>query len=134
MNDRLLILFVGILSLSVINGQYDKKPTTINTSPNIILIVADDLGYADIGATKLVDDVNTPNIDRIVNSGIRFAQAYDNSPICNQSRIGIITGCYPQRLGSYWYGAKGLHDPMYKTIPEILKQQNYVSGYVGKTH
>ena len=134
MNDRLLILFVGILSLSVINGQDDKKPPTINTSPNIILIVADDLGYADIGATKLVDDVNTPNIDRIVNSGIRFAQAYDNSPICNQSRIGIITGCYPQRLGSYWYGAKGLHDPMYKTIPEILKQQNYVSGYVGKTH
>jgi len=92
--------------LSVINGQDDKKPTTINTSPNIILIVADDLGYADIGATKLVDDVNTPNIDRIVNSGIRFAQAYDNSPICNQSRIGIITGAILSDWGPIGMGQK----------------------------
>jgi arylsulfatase B len=114
--------------------QEVKKETAKVSSPNIILIVADDLGYADIGAANLASDVNTPNIDRIAEEGIRFAQTYDNSPICNQSRIGIITGCYPQRLGSYWYHAEGLHDPKFKTIPELLKVQNYQSGYVGKTH
>ena len=124
-----------LLILSLIIPSCTEKKEAENTSPtNIILIVADDLGYGDISAANLASDVNTPNIDRIAESGIRFAQTYDNSPICNQSRIGIITGCYPQRLGSYWYSAKGLHDPKFKTIPELLKEQNYQSGYVGKTH
>jgi arylsulfatase A-like enzyme len=121
--------------MSSCSDNQDKKKESDNIiAPNIILIVADDLGYADIGAVKLANDVLTPNIDRLVESGIRFAQAYDNSPICNQSRIGIITGSYPQRLGSYWYSAKGLHDPRFKTIPELLKQQEYQSGYIGKIH
>jgi len=130
-----MALMTMSLMISSCSDNQDKKkePDNIN-APNIILIVADDLGYADIGAVKLADDVLTPNIDRLVESGIRFAQAYDNSPICNQSRIGIITGSYPQRLGSYWYSAEGLHDPRFKTIPELLKQQEYQSGYVGKTH
>ena len=107
-----------ILSL-IISSCTEKKEAENASPPNIILIVADDLGYGDISAANLANDVNTPNIDRIAESGIRFAQTYDNSPICNQSRIGIITGCYPQRLGSYWYNAKGLHDPKFKTIPEL---------------
>lgn len=124
-----------LLIMSSCSDNQDKKKESDNIiAPNIILIVADDLGYADIGAVKLANDVLTPNIDRLVESGIRFAQAYDNSPICNQSRIGIITGSYPQRLGSYWYSAKGLHDPRFKTIPELLKQQEYQSGYIGKIH
>ena len=128
-------LLTMLLIMSSCSDNQDKKKESDNIiAPNIILIVADDLGYADIGAVKLANDVLTPNIDRLVESGIRFAQAYDNSPICNQSRIGIITGSYPQRLGSYWYSAKGLHDPRFKTIPELLKQQEYQSGYIGKIH
>lgn len=132
------ICSMALLTMSLIisscSDNQDKKYPDSNNTPNIILIVADDLGYADIGAVKLANDIFTPNIDRLVESGIRFAQAYDNSPICNQSRIGIITGSYPQRLGSFWYSAEGLHDPRFKTIPELLKQQEYQSGYVGKTH
>ncbi len=128
----LMTMSLMILSCSD-NQDKNKEPDNSNT-PNIILIVADDLGYADIGAVKLANDILTPNIDRLVESGIRFPQAYDNSPICNQSRIGIITGSYPQRLGSYWYSAEGLHNPRFKTIPELLKQKEYQSGYVGKTH
>ncbi len=112
----LMTMSLMILSCSD-NQDKNKEPDNSNT-PNIILIVADDLGYADIGAVKLANDILTPNIDRLVESGIRFPQAYDNSPICNQSRIGIITGSYPQRLGSYWYSAEGLHNPRFKTIPE----------------
>ncbi len=123
------------LIISSCSEKKDKKKEVDSVgAPNIILIIADDLGYADIGAANLANDVNTPNIDRIAKSGVRFAQTYDNSPICNQSRIGIITGCYPQRLGSYWYDAEGLHDPKFKTIPELLKEQSYLAGYVGKTH
>jgi len=130
-----LITLTIILSLLVsCSNQKDKGEFLSRKAPNIILIVADDLGYADISAAKLANDVNTPNIDRIAESGVRFTQAYDNSPICNQSRIGIITGCYPQRLGSFWYGAEGLHDDKFKTIPELLKLNGYNSGYIGKTH
>ena len=132
----ILLLIVGtIMSCSSKKEEQEKSVSKIEKSyTNVILIVADDLGYADIGALNLASDVNTPNIDRLVQSGVRFSEAYDNSPICNQSRIGIITGCYPQRLGSYWYTAEGLHDDRFKTIPELLKPHEYTSGYVGKVH
>lgn len=131
----LQIIAIIVFSLIVVScTTKNDKQNEISSSPNIILIVADDLGYADIGATNLANDAITPNIDRIANNGIRFAQTYDNSPICNQSRIGIITGCYPQRLGSFWYSADGLHDPKFRTIPELLKEQDYLSAYIGKTH
>lgn len=125
---------IGLLVLFFLTFSCQKKVSEIAELPNIILIVADDLGYGDISVAKLADDVNTPNIDRIANEGIRFTQAYDNSPICNQSRTGIITGSYPQRLGSYWYSSEGLHDEKFRTIPELLKQKNYNTGYVGKIH
>lgn len=128
-------LLIGSLLISSCSEKKGIKKEIENTdAPNIILIIADDLGYADIGAANLANDAITPNIDRIADNGIRFAQTYDNSPICNQSRIGIITGSYPQRLGSYWYSAKGLHNPKFRTIPELLKEQDYHSGYIGKTH
>jgi arylsulfatase B len=131
---KILIIPVIFTIITSCKTKGENAPIENSITPNIILIVADDLGYADIGCAKLANDVFTPNIDRIAYSGVRFTQAYDNSPICNQSRIGIITGVYPQRLGSYWYSADGLHDSKYKTIPELLKQKDYHSGYVGKVH
>jgi len=105
-----------------------------NKEKNILLIVVDDLGYADLSCTGLAEDVNTPNIDRIARLGVRFTQAYATSPICNPSRVGIITGCYNQRLGSTWYGGPGLKDKSFKTIAELLKDNGYATGYVGKVH
>ena len=102
--------------------------------PNILLIVVDDLGYADMSCSGLAYDVRTPNIDKLAESGIRFTQAYATSPICSPSRAGIITGCYQQRWGTYWYGGPGLHKEEFQTIPEILKEKDYVTGYVGKVH
>ncbi len=102
--------------------------------PNILLIVADDQGYADMSCTGLADDVETPNLDQLAASGVRFTQAYATSPICNPSRAGIITGCYQERWGTFWYGGKGIHDPDYLTIPELLKTRNYITGYIGKVH
>jgi len=102
--------------------------------PNILLIVVDDQGYADLSCAGLTDDVHTPNIDRLAERGIRFTQAYASSPICSPSRGGLITGCYQQRWGTFWYGGPGLHDPKFKTIAELLKEDGYTTGYFGKVH
>jgi rhamnogalacturonyl hydrolase YesR len=111
-----------------------KKDRSESDKLNIILIMADDLGYADLSCTGLADDVHTPNIDRIAKNGIRFTNAYVTAPICNASRIAIATGVYQQRQGQYWYRGPGLYDPTYRTIGETLKARGYKTGYVGKYH
>lgn len=134
MNQTKRLYLLLIFLLVVISSCSKKMKKEDEKLPNIILIVADDLGYADLSVTNIIEDIKTPNIDRIANTGARFTQAYVNSPICNQSRTGIITGSYPQRLGSYWYSSNGLHDKKFKTIPELLKQKFYKTGYIGKIH
>lgn len=102
--------------------------------PNVLLIIGDDQGYADIGVTGLASDVNTPNLDALAKTGIRFTQAYVAAPICNVSRTSLITGSYPQRFSGYWYGGKGLGDAAFSTLAEELQNQGYQTGYVGKYH
>ena len=73
--------------------------------PNIVLIVIDDLGYADMGfLPNAAPDVKTPNLDRLATQSAFFSRAYATSPICSPSRAGLITGKYQQRWGNYWYG------------------------------
>ena len=66
------------------------------SSPNILFIMADDLGYADVSCYGR-RDYSTPNIDRIAAEGLRFTQAYANSPVCTASRTALITGRYQYR-------------------------------------
>ena len=105
--------------------------------PNVVLIIADDLGYADLGflpqASADVKKHGTPAIDRLARTGVYFENAYASSPICSPSRAGLITGRFQQRWGNYWYGQGGLpQDEL--TIPEALKEQRYVCAKYGKTH
>lgn len=102
--------------------------------PNIILIVADDQGYADLSCAGLADDVHTPNLDRLAGRGVRFTQAYAASPICNLSRMALMTGAHPARFGSRWYGGQGLHLEQYLTLGEHLTNYGFHTGYVGKFH
>lgn len=110
------------------------------TSPNVILVLTDDLGYSDIGcygATK----VKTPNIDRLVADGIRFTDFHTAASICSPSRAAFLTGAYPQRAGLYmginpnrrahWF--LGL-DPSEITLAEQFKKQAYRTFMVGKWH
>jgi len=129
-NVKLSTKLFLLIILVIITGFLLRK----EREPNILLIVVDDLGYADMSSSGLAYDVRTPNIDKLAESGIRFTQAYATSPICSPSRAGIITGCYQQRWGTYWYGGPGLHKEEFQTIPEILKEKDYVTGYVGKVH
>src|SRR5262252_4817260 len=108
--------------------------------PNIVFILADDMGYADISCYGRRDLV-TANIDRIAAQGTKFTQAYANSPVCTASRVAIITGRYQTRL------AVGLEEPIsartergiglppeHPTLPSLLRKAGYGTTLIGKWH
>jgi arylsulfatase A-like enzyme len=110
------------------------------SNPNILFILADDLGYADVSCCGR-RDFNTPNIDRIAAEGMRFTQAYANSAVCTASRVALITGRYQYRL------PLGLEEPLstrvprkiglppdHPTLPSILRKAGYQSALIGKWH
>jgi len=86
---------IGTLSLaSRIENRFGQTPSR---PPNIVFILADDLGYADVSCSGR-PDLSTPNIDRIALRGVRFLQAYANSAVCSATRTALITGRYHQRM------------------------------------
>lgn len=102
--------------------------------PNILLILADDQGWADFSYLGLKDDVSTPHLDKLAAQGVTMPQAYASSPICNPSRVGLITGRYQQRWNNYYYGGgRGLPSEAI-TLAERLKTAGYATGYFGKVH
>lgn len=101
--------------------------------PNIVLIVADDHGYADRSILGIHPDVRTPNLDRLAREGVSFEEAYVTAPICSPSRCGLLTGRYQERWGALWFGNSRLQDGV-PTIAEKLKEQGYKTGFVGKVH
>lgn len=104
------------------------------TKPNIIVIVADDLGYADLSfLPQSPRDVSTPALDQLASEGTYFSNACATSPICSPSRCGLITGRYQQRWGNYWYGQGGLPDEEV-TLPQVLSKLGYSTKKIGKTH
>ncbi len=101
--------------------------------PNIIVILADDLGYADLGVQGQEKDVRTPNLDRFAAEGVRCTAGYITAPQCSPSRAGLLTGRYQQRLGIDTIPDMPLSLEAV-TIPERLKPAGYTSGMVGKWH
>ena len=112
--------------------------------PNIILILTDDQGYADIGCYG-AEGFKTPNLDRLAVEGRRFTNFYAGATICSPSRGSLMTGCYPDRIGIVDFvffptqgenpgpGPTGLH-PAEITVAEILKEKGYATACVGKWH
>ncbi len=105
--------------------------------PNIVFILADDLGYADVACYGR-PDLRTPNIDRLASRGTRFLQAYANSAVCSATRTALITGRYQDRLDC------GLDEPIvgrdtglppaHPTLPSLLRKAGYGTTLVGKWH
>lgn len=110
--------------------------TTAAEPPNVVLIFADDLAYADVGCFG-AKGYSTPNLDRLASEGRKFTRFYVSSAVCSASRAALMTGCYHSRVGIH--GALGPKagvglSPSETTIAEMLKQQGYLTGMVGKWH
>lgn len=100
--------------------------------PNVVIIVTDDQGYADLGAYgHAAADVSTPNMNRIAGKGLAFTQAYVAAPVCSPSRAGWNTGRYPQRWDPAAGWRPGLPEGV-RTIAEYFKSAGYATGKVGK--
>ncbi|MFC1739604.1 sulfatase [Planctomycetota bacterium] len=109
------------------------KKLSLRRQPNILVIVTDDQGYADLSVNGYMTDGQTPNMDRLAHSGFRFTNGYCTSPICSPARAGILTGLYQERWGNYYYGQGGLPQ-RYITIPEYLRAAGYRTVKVGKSN
>ncbi len=123
------------------------------TRPNIIFVLVDDMGYADLGCYG-GKDIRTPHIDRLAREGVKFTDFYANAPVCTPTRCGFITGRWQQRAGLEWAfgftadcfrrtGNEWVREPdmhalglpaSVPTLPKLLKTAGYATGAFGKWH
>lgn len=135
MNDRKKLLkYTLILMLSLVSTfiyQTDAWPET----PNIVIILTDDQGYADISLNpNHPDHVSTPHMDALAVDGVSFTQGYISGSVCSPTRAGIMLGRYQQRVGVYTAGDGGRgFDPSIPIFPSFLPDE-YVSTAIGKWH
>ncbi len=124
------VLACGLLSLDQDVGEAQGR------RPNIVVIVADDMGYADVGFHGS-RDIPTPNIDALARSGIRFTDAYVSGPYCSPTRAGLMTGRYPQRFGHEFNpaGNREFGLPLDQTtMADRLEAAGYRTALFGKWH
>lgn len=142
-NSFAVVLCVLTFHFSAVEAQ-EKRP-------NIVLIVADDLGYGDLQSYG-ASDIQTPNIDRLAEEGVRFTQFYSNGPECTPTRTALLTGRYQQRVGglecAIGLGNVGRYEEAltlsnqgqlglpteFSVLPHILKEKVYNTAIVGKWH
>lgn len=127
-------LFVSVTSTVMLLGGLFASANAAD-KPNILLIVGDDMGYADVGFHGC-KDIPTPHLDALARSGARFTSGYVTGPYCSPTRAGLLTGRYQQRFGHEFNpsgGTAGL-PVAEKTIADRLKQVGYATGLVGKWH
>ncbi|QOV91586.1 arylsulfatase [Humisphaera borealis] len=116
-----IVVVVGLISSGASAADAPK--------PNILLILADDLGYSDLGCYG--SEIRTPNLDALAASGVRFTQFY-NSARCSPTRVSILTGLHPHQAG--FPNLSGVISKNAVTLPEALKPAGYKSYMVGKWH
>jgi arylsulfatase A-like enzyme len=100
--------------------------------PNVVLVVADDLGWGDLGSYGNAV-IRTPNLDRLAAEGVRFTSFYVPTPVCSASRAGLMTGRFPPRVGIPWNPPTRLKDGEV-VIASVLHARGYATGMVGKWH
>lgn len=136
----------GALATAAITGAVSGFPATQASRPNILFILADDMGWGDLSCYGR-PDYKTPNLDRLAAQGMRFTNAYSAAPVCTPTRFGFHTGRYPARL------PVGIEEPIHErkalspeelkntgiphehpTVSSMIKAAGYSTALVGKWH
>ncbi len=131
-STRIFLLLTVIVSSSCTNKASDSG----NDKPNIIIIFTDDQGYQDVGSFGS-PDIETPNLDRMAKEGARLTNFYAAQAVCSASRAGLLTGCYPNRVGMHQAlmpDARVGLNPDETTMADMLKANGYATAIFGKWH
>ena len=127
---------IGTASLAAFPVFAQKTAAVKPASPNIVLILMDDMGYGDIGRTG-ANQYETPNLNRLAVQGMQFTWYYCPQAVSSASRAGLLTGCYPNRVGISGalmpWAQNGINSEE-TTIAEVLKTKGYHTGIIGKWH
>lgn len=139
MNTSNLLLHVTSAIGLFYCGQMLYAQNKMVKKPNVIFILADDLGYGDLSCQG-GKDIHTPNIDKIFTKGVRFANFYANCTVSSPTRASLMTGCYPDMVGvpgvvrTYKADNWGYFLPDAITLPDMLKRGGYQTAIIGKWH
>ncbi len=133
---------VSLIAFAILSStSFGLTPGQAQSSqrPNIVLILADDLGYGDLGCYNDESKIPTPNLDRLASQGMRFTDAHSPCTVCTPTRYGLMTGQMPFRIprgGTVFTGAGGpsLIAPDRLTLPKMLQQVGYTTACFGKWH
>lgn len=136
-NNQLMKYYLLLVALlAAVACQPVNDSPEAHQRPNIVVIYLDDLGYGDVGAYGATE-LETPNIDKLAASGLRFTNGYASSATCTPSRFALLTGTYPWRNQSAKIlpgTAPLVIDTQQQTLPKMLRQAGYHTGVVGKWH
>lgn len=129
---------IGMLFVLIVFGSCTVSETKETSKPNIVFILADDMGYGDVSCFNENSKIKTPYIDQLASEGVMFTDAHTSSSVCTPTRYGILTGRYNWRstlkssvLSGY---SKALIAPDRTTIGGFLQDQGYKTAYIGKWH
>lgn len=136
---NLNVLRTTILGLTLFGMSCNTLANNQMERPNIVVILTDDMGYADVGFNNS-PDIKTPNLDTLAEQGATFSSAYNVHPFCGPSRAGLMTGRYPHKIGSQFNLPRsnrsgGLGIDINETyISKVLQDSGYFTGAIGKWH
>lgn len=136
---RPLALAISLAAATASAGEFRVSPAGSDVRPNILLVLADDLGFSDLGCYG--GEIRTPNLDALAAKGVRFSQCYNSSRCC-PSRASLLTGLYPHQAGIGRFVGKGANLPGYQgrltdrcvTLAEVLGKAGYGTYACGKWH
>ena len=135
---RLIPVFLSLVLYSACAPRPTESTATADAPPNIILILADDLGYGDPGSYNSESKIPTPHIDALAARGMRFTDAHTTSAVCTPTRYGILTGQYswrgPLKQGVTWSYDSLIIDTSMATVADVLDRAGYRTACVGKWH
>lgn len=134
LNNNILFSFL-FLAVAILSCQQEYGK---NQPPNIIVILADDLGYGDLSCYQPNSKVKTVHLDRMASEGMRFTDAHSSSSVCTPTRYGLLTGRYAWRTrlknSVLWQWDPPLIEDGEFTLPQMLKEKGYATAAVGKWH